>query len=154
MTGISQTGKIADVARKRQSKSKYTPSVIGRNVRRLRDKHGLTQPELAERAGLKQGDISNLESGQTQEPSPTRLRKIKDALDEPWSQFFREPNAVERSPVLKSLDAFLRSGLADDITPDERELLEDWEWFGTGVPSPKAWYHLLEAMRATNKGAR
>ena len=39
------------------------PGAVGRNVARLRVQRGLTQAELAERAGVAQATISHLEIG-------------------------------------------------------------------------------------------
>ena len=45
----------------------------------LREKHGLSQAELAERCGMDQGDISRIERGSTSPPART-LQRIADAL--------------------------------------------------------------------------
>jgi ribosome-binding protein aMBF1 (putative translation factor) len=46
----------------------------------LREAHGLTQAELAERCGIDQGDISRIERGATS-PTARTLQRIADALD-------------------------------------------------------------------------
>jgi len=46
----------------------------------LRERHGLTQRELAERCGIDQGDISRIERGSTS-PTARTLQRIADALD-------------------------------------------------------------------------
>jgi ribosome-binding protein aMBF1 (putative translation factor) len=46
----------------------------------LREKHGLTQAELARRCGMDQGDISRIERGATS-PTTRTLQRIADALD-------------------------------------------------------------------------
>jgi ribosome-binding protein aMBF1 (putative translation factor) len=46
----------------------------------LREKHGLTQAQLAERCGMDQGDISRIERGSTS-PTSRTLQRIADALD-------------------------------------------------------------------------
>lgn len=45
----------------------------------LREKHGLTQAELAERCGIDQADISRIERGSTS-PTARTLQRIADAL--------------------------------------------------------------------------
>jgi len=45
----------------------------------LREKHGLTQAELAARCGIDQGDISRIERGATS-PTARTLQRIADAL--------------------------------------------------------------------------
>ena len=46
----------------------------------LREKHGLTQAQLAERCGIDQGDISRIERGSTS-PTARTLQRIAEALD-------------------------------------------------------------------------
>jgi predicted transcriptional regulator len=46
----------------------------------LREKHGLTQAQLADRCGMDQGDISRIERGSTS-PTSRTLQRIADALD-------------------------------------------------------------------------
>ncbi|MPZ79262.1 MAG: helix-turn-helix domain-containing protein [Actinophytocola sp.] len=45
----------------------------------LRERHGLTQAELAERCGMDQGDISRIERGSTS-PTARTLQRIAHAL--------------------------------------------------------------------------
>jgi ribosome-binding protein aMBF1 (putative translation factor) len=49
-------------------------------VMELREKHGLTQAELAKRSGVDQGDISRIERGSAM-PNERTLLRIADALD-------------------------------------------------------------------------
>ena len=53
---------------------------VGYQIARLRMLQGLTQDELAEKAGTRQPSIARLESGRSL-PSLTFLKKIVDALD-------------------------------------------------------------------------
>lgn len=46
----------------------------------LREEHGLTQAEVAERCGIDQGDISRIERGSTN-PTARTLQRIAEALD-------------------------------------------------------------------------
>jgi DNA-binding XRE family transcriptional regulator len=46
----------------------------------LREKHGLTRAQVAERAGVAQADISRIERGSTH-PTTKTLQRIADALD-------------------------------------------------------------------------
>lgn len=45
----------------------------------MRERHGLTQAQLAERCGVNQADISRIERGSTS-PTTRTLQKIADAL--------------------------------------------------------------------------
>lgn len=55
-------------------------SDIALQVIDLREKHGLTQAQLAERCGIDQGDISRIERGSTS-PTARTLQRIAEALD-------------------------------------------------------------------------
>lgn len=53
---------------------------IAMQVVALREEHGLTQSQLAERAGMDQADVSRIERGSTS-PTARVLQRIADALD-------------------------------------------------------------------------
>jgi DNA-binding XRE family transcriptional regulator len=53
---------------------------IALQVSGLRQKHGLTQAQLAVRCGVDQGDISRIERGSTS-PTARTLQRIAEALD-------------------------------------------------------------------------
>ena len=53
---------------------------IALQVIELREKHGFTQAQLAERCGIDQGDISRIEHGSTA-PTARTLQRIAEALD-------------------------------------------------------------------------
>ena len=53
---------------------------IAMQITGLRERHGLTQAELAERCGVDQGDISRIERGSTS-PTARTLQRIAEALD-------------------------------------------------------------------------
>ncbi|NMF00047.1 helix-turn-helix domain-containing protein [Aneurinibacillus aneurinilyticus] len=54
--------------------------MIGTRVRQLREKSGMTAVELAEKSGVSQGYISQIENGKRPNPGEDILRKIADAL--------------------------------------------------------------------------
>jgi len=53
--------------------------LVGRNVRRIRQKKGLTQEQLAERSGFSQQYISGLEQGR-RNPTVVTLYELANAL--------------------------------------------------------------------------
>jgi transcriptional regulator with XRE-family HTH domain len=53
---------------------------LGARLRRLREAAGLTQEELASRAGLTAKAISMLERGERKRPYPRTVRSLVDAL--------------------------------------------------------------------------
>jgi transcriptional regulator with XRE-family HTH domain len=56
---------------------------FGVRLRRLRETAGLTQEELASRAGLTAKAISALERGERKRPYPHTVRSLADALELP-----------------------------------------------------------------------
>ena len=56
---------------------------FGARLRRLREATGLTQEELAGRAGLSAKNISDLERGERKRPYPHTVRSLADALKLP-----------------------------------------------------------------------
>jgi transcriptional regulator with XRE-family HTH domain len=62
---------------------------IGRQVRELRGKLGITVVELAKIAGLSQGMLSKIENGAIS-PSLATLKALSDALNVPVTAFFRK----------------------------------------------------------------
>ena len=67
---------------------------FGGRLRRLRESAGLTQEELASRAGLSAKAISDLERGERRRPYPHTVRSLADAL---------ELSEGERSSLLASV---------------------------------------------------
>lgn len=53
---------------------------IAMQIVELREKHGLTQAQLADRCGIDQGDISRIERGATS-PTARTLQRIANVFD-------------------------------------------------------------------------
>lgn len=61
------------------------PANIGGRIRHMREKRGMSQPELADVIGIRQPSLSDIESGKSKSPSAINLLKIAHALDaNPW----------------------------------------------------------------------
>ncbi len=87
---MAGTHKYSDVASKRRARSGAQAEAqreifveaydIAMQIVALREDHGLTQAQLAERAGINQGDLSRIERGATS-PTARTLGRIAEALD-------------------------------------------------------------------------
>lgn len=55
-------------------------SGIARRLREMRDRVGLSQSQLAERAGLNVSQVTNIEQGRTSDPRLSTLRALAGAL--------------------------------------------------------------------------
>jgi transcriptional regulator with XRE-family HTH domain len=80
-------------------------------LRRLRETAGLTQEELASRAGLTAKAISALERGERRRPYPHTVRALADAL---------ELSEEERASLTEAVSR--RDGGGEAPTPELREV--------------------------------
>jgi transcriptional regulator with XRE-family HTH domain len=62
----------------------------GTKLKRLRRGAGLTQTELAKKAGVSQSAIGMIESGQRKEPHPHTLAKLAKALGVPTADLLED----------------------------------------------------------------
>ncbi len=103
---------------------------VGKKLRRLRRSRGLTLEELAERAGLTKGFLSQIERDKTS-PSVSALKAILDVLGEDISTFFKDMDVKERNVFRK----------------DERRLQEsDIPGIRIELPIPNLHYRELDPM--------
>ncbi len=68
---------------------------LGRVVGRVRKEKGLTQDELARRAGLHEAEIGRIESGR-RNPTWGAIRAISYGLDLPLPELIRRVEELER----------------------------------------------------------
>ncbi|HEU5424753.1 MAG TPA: helix-turn-helix domain-containing protein, partial [Nitrolancea sp.] len=105
------------------------PGSFGEQLRRHRETRGLSQEELAERAGLSANAIGALERGERRRPYPDTLRRLGDALELDESQRAGLAAAVGHAGarVGAGNQAAAPTGLPRDPTPlvgREREAAE------------------------------
>ena len=74
----------------KKNDNKYIYVIVGKNIRRLRKKHNLTQVQLADLIGYNEGTIANIENSSYQTFSLEFLYIISKKLNEPMSEFFIE----------------------------------------------------------------
>lgn len=100
---------------------------IGAKIRDLRTRYGLTQSELAARAELSKGFISQLESDLTS-PSIATLVDILECLGTDLKAFFNEPPDVKivygKSDVFEKEDASLGNTIEWLVTNSQKNKLE------------------------------
>jgi transcriptional regulator with XRE-family HTH domain len=128
------------------------PGLVGRNIVRIRERLGLRQAELAERAGLRKSTLSNLERGQNQQPTAATLAKIAAALDVPVDAL--TSTEVGQLDVREVLAEFEVSPFAAQLVPPlqdaERAFLAEWGprlWAGVRPP-PQAIFLLVTFRRS------
>lgn len=59
-------------------------------IKELREEKGWSQNELARRSGVKQGIISDIESGKTKHPRIDTMSAIADALEVPIDKLLKK----------------------------------------------------------------
>jgi transcriptional regulator with XRE-family HTH domain len=93
MTLVSHSGISPVVAKKQTNKATgaagQSPDLIGKRVRSIRRRAGVTLEQLADRTGLNKGYLSRIESGE-KSPSIATLLKLSTELKVPTSQLFGE----------------------------------------------------------------
>lgn len=70
--------------------NKYIYTIVGKNIRRIRKEHKLTQVALADLIGYNEGTIANIENSSYQTFSLEFIYVISKALNVPMSEFFIE----------------------------------------------------------------
>ncbi len=99
--------------------------MLGDRLRALRLSHGMTLRELATRAGVSPGMLSQLENGST-DPSLTTLRKLATVFEAEVATLFSEPNAplvhVSRPGDRKFLTAPSGQITYERLTPGRGDL--------------------------------
>ena len=76
---------------------------LGGKLRRFREARGLSQRELARRAGISNATVSQIESN-TISPSVGALKRILDALPVPMADFFAEDQPAAEQIFFKADD--------------------------------------------------
>jgi transcriptional regulator with XRE-family HTH domain len=108
---------------------------IGYQILVMRQEKGMTQAELAKKAGIPQPNLSNIEKGK-QDLTVTTLRKIAYALETPVAGFF-EDEAVHRGTALKLTRPVierLSRAIAHRDIPLNKEEQQVAEWFQDIMP--------------------
>lgn len=86
---------------------------IGKKIRNLRNRNGLTQQELADRTELTKGFISQLERGQVS-PSVETLLDLIECLGSSPSEFFKEEEPEQ--VVFHEEEYFVKTDEAGNVT--------------------------------------
>jgi transcriptional regulator with XRE-family HTH domain len=113
---------------------------VGENIRAIREKHGLGQSELAEKANLSAGFLSEIETGK-KKPSLDKLEEIASVLGCPPSSLLENADTliddpdpavrlIKRNDFIRQLVLMMEDippgDLADvaRVTADKKELAE------------------------------
>ncbi len=86
--------------------------LLGRQIKRLRARLGLTQDVLAERVQISPKYLSNIERGRENPTLDTLLRLAKSLKVEPWEVFLFDTEPLDRQALRNKIDHLLEQ--ADD----------------------------------------
>ena len=105
---------------------------FGQYIKKLRDDNGVSQRVLAEKAGVSNTEISRIESGERQKPSPAILKAIHVFLGVTYEELMTKAGYIEETiehqgyieKVYKD-----ENGHVVDITKRAKEMYDkDSEW--------------------------
>lgn len=147
---------MARVATTKKTKSGKRVGPLGVNLRRIRDRRGLTQEQLAERAGVVRLTVQRIESGTISNVQTKTLDALAEALAVKVTDL-TEPT-VATTPVEPLLQEFLASPHAKVLDPPLSAQEIEWlrslpgvMWIGL-EPTPLSLRYLVEAYRSRKKG--
>ncbi len=70
---------------------------LGTYLMMLRNEKGLSQRELAERSGVSNTELSRIEAGKRQKPSPVILRAVANALSADYTDLMKIAGYIEET---------------------------------------------------------
>jgi transcriptional regulator with XRE-family HTH domain len=92
---------------------------IGKRIRDLREERGLTQREVARRAGLTPSGVGFIEHGQTRNPSAETVMAVARALGVPVEELMREPVPLDETPQETGPEKRLSEEAGEERDPDD-----------------------------------
>lgn len=154
MKSPKRNRKATGTTRKRISKIRaVTTETFGERLRRLRKSRGLSQEQLAAKAGMVREQIARYETGARKSPLAPAMRRLADALDVSVSELVGAVT-LETS---QAVDEYLRSDWAKAARPTAEEI----EWLRSlpdivmrGVDSSPVAIQALLQWRRNNPGTR
>ena len=74
----------------KKNDNKYIYVIVGKNIKRIRKEHNLTQVQLADLIGYNEGTIANIENSSYQTFSLEFLYVISKTLNVDMAEFFKK----------------------------------------------------------------
>lgn len=130
---------------------------LAENLRRIRLQKQLTQPTLAEQAGVSKGYIYSLESGEMTNPSLDILLKIANALDCTIADLSGVPKVVAKVTTVTSVEipesllkfARQKKRAGEKLTEDDLLSLARTQFRGKRPETVEDWAYLFEFLKRT-----
>ena len=124
--------------------------MTGKRIRKLRKAKGLTGEELAKKAGISKGYVSQLETGVHQKTSADILLKIAKVLDTTIYDLMEEGMWTDRwNPEMPpSLQEMIdNSGERLDIQEEDIQILKKINYRGRQPQLPEDWEYLFDTIK-------
>lgn len=90
---------------------------FGEYIKSLRTANGLSQRELAEKAGISNAEISRIETGERKKPSPLTLKAMYEYLGVPYEELLQKAGYIE--------EIVEHEGYTENLYKDENGFLVD-----------------------------
>jgi XRE family transcriptional regulator, master regulator for biofilm formation len=98
---------------------------IGQKIKNLRTAKNLTLPQCADKAGISKGFLSQLENGETSNPSLDTLNKIASALDTTIATLLDKPSIKPIKIVPDEINPQLQEFIKESNSKGQEPLDED-----------------------------
>ena len=123
---------------------------IGERIRQRRIEKGISAAELARRAGVSKGYLSEIETGQAPRPSGDVLYRLATALGTTMADLLgREVRAPATRPITESLRQFADEAL---LPAGDVEMLAQIRFRGEQPRTPEDWRFLYESIKRSIRG--
>lgn len=127
---------------------------LAENIKKLRLQKQMSQPALAEKAGVSKGYVYVLESGEMDNPSLDILMKIATALDSTIAELIDEPRvaaAESRPDIPEPLQRFIRQRrkAGRPLTEEDIISLAKTEFRGRRPETVEDWAYVYEFLQRT-----
>lgn len=112
---------------------------VGQRIKELREQVGLSQQELALRAGVTRSLVYKIEEGSANNPTLDKLRKIAAALNGSVAYIIGEGHPIS--------DSLRKLALRDNIVYKELDTLILMNFEGKQLTTVEEWDHLLRSAK-------
>lgn len=103
--------------------------MIGRRIQILRQEHGMSISELAEKAQVAKSYLSNIERGIQKNPSIQTLEKVAEALRVTVDDILHVPTQSGKAQLDSQWIELVREAMQSGVTKEQfREYLEFTKW--------------------------
>jgi transcriptional regulator with XRE-family HTH domain len=142
-------GMLPGVPRSGVRRPQRKPSPLGENVRQRRVALGLTQPQVAERAGLSTNHVNMIEHGERQGVRPKTLRGLAEALECTVEELLA--GSADVTPARRAMEEFITE---ERLGREEATAMREYQQKLGPPPSERVFWRLLDLVREEQRTKR